>query len=480
MLVAHYLYIAVISGYYKRRDWQAWADRIILNNDNDDLETWIYDVSIAQNEEQLYEAICDKKRIEYFDEDSKYSQSDIVVGYYCLLFQEKRISIEELTSKLLDEDDNASDAEILKDKKVIRLIEKIFSKIYSLDNIKELGENVNSDLNLIRGEKTNYMITVKNTRFSNGEGKVKIEDTVRDKDIYIISDVGNYDITYNMRGLLHHMGPDEHFGDIKRTILALSGYQEKITLIMPLLYQARQHKRKGRESLDCALALQELERLGVNHIITFDAHDPNVSNAIPNLPFENFYPTNTILEDLLQTEDLEDILVISPDMGAMERARYYAELLDSDVGVFYKRRDLSRVINGKNPIIEHTYMGSDVKGKDILVVDDMIASGTSMLEVGKMLKEKKARKVYFIATFALFTEGIDAFDKAYLDNIFDKLYTTNLSYIPKEFKDKPWFHTVDCSMNIAEIINALHNKESLTPLLNGKEKILKLRGEKTL
>ena len=246
---------------------------------------------------------------------------------------------------------------------------------------------------------------------------------------------------------------------------------------MPLLYQARQHKRKGRESLDCALALQELERLGVNHIITFDAHDPNVSNAIPNLPFENFYPTNTILEDLLKTEDLKDILVISPDMGAMERARYYAELLNSDVGVFYKRRDLSRVVNGKNPIVEHTYMGSSVKDKDVLVVDDMIASGSSMLEVGKMLKEQGARKVYFIATFSLFTEGIDEFVKAYENNYFDKLYTTNLSYIPKEYKEKTWFHTVDCSMNIAEIINALHNKESLTPLLNGKEKILKLLEE---
>ena len=202
-------------------------------------------------------------------------------------------------------------------------------------------------------------------------------------------------------------------------------------------------------------ALQELEHLGVNHIITFDAHNPNVSNAIPNLPFENFYPINSILEDLLTNEELKDILVISPDMGAMERARYYAEILDSDVGVFYKRRDLSRIVNGKNPIVEHTYMGKDVK-------------------------EKGARKIFFIATFSLFTEGIDSFNKAYKDNVFDKLYTTNLSYIPKEFKEKPWFHTVDCSMNIAKIINALHNKESLTPLLNGKEKILKLRGEENL
>ena len=294
-------------------------------------------------------------------------------------------------------------------------------KLIVLENIKELGKEINEDLKKIRKDDSNYMITVKEERFSNGEGKVKIEDTVRDKDIYIISDVGNYDITYNMRGIVHHMGPDEHFGDIKRTILALSGYQEKITLIMPLLYQARQHKRKGRESLDCALALQELERLGVNHIITFDAHDPNVSNAIPNLPFENFYSTNTILEDLLKTEDLKDILVISPDMGAMERARYYAELLNSDVGVFYKRRDLSRVVNGKNPIVEHTYMGSSSKDKDVLVVDDMIASGSSMLEVGKMLKEQGARKVYFIATFSLFTEGIEEFVKAYESNYFDKL-----------------------------------------------------------
>jgi len=191
-------------------------------------------------------------------------------------------------------------------------------KLIVLENIKELGEEVNNDLQEIRKENTNYMINVKENRFSNGEGKVKIEDNVRDKDIYIIADVGNYDVTYNMHGFTHHMGPDEHFGNIKRTILALSGYQEKITLIMPLLYQARQHKRKGSESLDCALTLQELEHLGVNHIITFDAHDPNVSNAIPNLPFENFYPTNTILEDLLTKEELKDILVISPDMGAME------------------------------------------------------------------------------------------------------------------------------------------------------------------
>ena len=346
-------------------------------------------------------------------------------------------------------------------------------KLIVLSNFFEVGKKVNLELKRIRKENTGYIIPITESRFSNGEGKIRIDDTVRDKDIYIMSDVGNYGITYNMQGFTNHMAPDEHFMDIKRTISALAGYQEKITLIMPLLYQARQHKRKGRESLDCALALQELERLGVNHIITFDAHDPYIANAIPNLPFENIYPTNTILKELLQNEELKDILVISPDMGATERARYYAEMLKCNVGVFYKRRDLTRVVNGKNPIIEHTYMGSDVKDKDIIVVDDMIASGSSMLEVGKLLKEKGARKVYFIATFSLFTEGINAFEKAYQDNTFDKLYTTNLSYIKEEIKEKEWLHTVDCSKDIANIINLLHNKEPLNDFLNGKEKVLK-------
>ena len=352
-------------------------------------------------------------------------------------------------------------------------------KLVVLDNISEVGNDVNMHLQEIRNTRSNYILPITRDRFSNGEGKIKIDDTVRDKDIYILCDVGNYGITYEMHGFSHHMSPDEHFQDIKRVISALAGYAEKITVVMPLLYQSRQHKRKGRESLDCAIALQELEHLGVKHIITFDCHDPNVSNAIPNLPFENFYPTHRILEELIENEDTDNLLVISPDMGAMERARYYAEMLDIDVGVFYKRRDLSKVVNGKNPIVEHLYMGADVKGKNILVVDDMIASGGSMIEVGEKLKKNGAKKVYFIATFALFTEGIDGFEEAYKKNLFDKLYTTNLSYVPKEYKEKEWFNTVDCSMRIAEIINALHNKDSLKPLFNGKEKLIKkLRNKK--
>mgnify|MGYP001851567189 CR=1 FL=1 len=351
-------------------------------------------------------------------------------------------------------------------------------KLIVLDNIKEVGEKVNLKLKELKGEDENYLLKITESRFSNGEGKVKIEDTVRKKDIYLLADIGNYGITYNMHGFTHHMAPDEHFQDIKRTISALSGYSEQVTVIMPLLYQSRQHKRKGKESSDCAIALQELQSLGVDHIVTFDAHDPTISNAIPNLPFENIYPTNTILEDLLKTEDLNDILVISPDMGATERARYFAEMLDTNVGVFYKRRDLTKVINGKNPIIEHTYMGPSVKDKDILVVDDMIASGGSMLEVAERLKKDGAKKIYFIATFSLFTEGINEFKTAYQNNYFDKLYTTNLSYIPDEFKEQEWHHTVDCSEDIARIINALHNYESLKPLFNKKEKILTLRKEK--
>ena len=344
-------------------------------------------------------------------------------------------------------------------------------KLIVLENCLELGLKVNENLEKLNN-KNNYLVSIVNSRFANGEGKVKIEDTVRDKDLYIISDVGNYNINYQLHGMTHYMSPDEHFQDIKRVISATSGHAERINLIMPLLYQSRQHKRNGRESLDCAIALQELESLGVNNIITFDAHDPNVSNAIPKLPFENFYPTHTIISDLIDKEDINNILVISPDMGAMERARYYAEVLGCDVGVFYKRRDLSKVINGKNPIVEHVYMGVDVKDKDILIVDDMIASGNSMLETARELKEKGARKVFLIATFSLLTEGTKNFIESYEKGYFDKLYSTNLSYVPDEIKKENWYYEVDCSYQIAEIIKTLNEKKSLDKLLNGKKEII--------
>lgn len=351
-------------------------------------------------------------------------------------------------------------------------------RLIVLDNIENLGNKTNEYLKELKENNEDYIIPITRDRFSNGEGKIKIGGTVRDKDIYIISDVGNYDVTYNMHGFTHHMSPDEHFQDIKRVISAISGYASKITLVMPLLYESRQHKRKGKESLDCAIALKELEALGVNHIVTFDAHDPNVANAIPNLPFENFYPTHDILTDLVTNEDIDNLLVVSPDMGAMERARYYAEMLGSDVGVFYKRRDLSKVVNGKNPIVEHVYMGADVKGKNIIVVDDMIASGSSMIEVATLLKEKGANKIYFVATFALLTEGPDAFIKAYNEGLFNKLYTTNLSYVSEVIKKETWYQEVDCSTRMAKIINALNNRDSLKSLFNGKQEILDMVKEK--
>ena len=308
-------------------------------------------------------------------------------------------------------------------------------KLLVMPNCIELGQKIDMELKRINKTENSYLVDFKPDRFSNGEGKVKINESVNNTDLYILSDVGNYDISYNYHGRVHHMSPDEHFEDIKRSIAATSGHASKINVIMPLLYESRQHKRRGNESLDCAIALQELEHIGVDNIITFDAHDPNVSNAIPRLPFENFYPTHTILEELIE---------ISPDMGAMERARYYADMLSCDVGVFYKRRDLSRVVNGKNPIVEHMYMGADPKRKDVIIVDDMIASGGSMIEVAENLRKKGVDKIFLIATFALFTEGTEKFVEAYDQGLFTKLYSTNLSYVPESITNKEWYQEVDC------------------------------------
>jgi len=344
-------------------------------------------------------------------------------------------------------------------------------KLVVFDNAYELGSSVKFNLQKIRQSADNIILPITTSRFSNGEGKVTIEESVRDKDLYLLSDPSNYSISYDFHGMKHYMSPDEHFQDIKRLISATSGHAEKINVIMPLLYQSRQHKRKKRESLDCALALQELEKMGVNNIVTFDAHDPNVANAVPNLAFYNVYPSNIIIDELIKNENIDNVLVISPDMGAMERARYYAEIFGCDVGIFYKRRDLSKIVNGKNPIVEHVYLGTDVKDKDVIVVDDMISSGTSMLDTAKELKQKGARSVYLIVSFALFTEGIDLFNKFYEQDIFDKLYATNLSYVPKDIKQKEWYIDVDCSSLIANIINKLNNKESLEEINNKKGKI---------
>lgn len=346
--------------------------------------------------------------------------------------------------------------------------------ILVMDNFKEFGQKVQKHLSKMRNTEENYLIHFSANRFSNGEGKITIEDSVREKNLFIMSDIGNYNIEYNYHGKTHTLSPDEHFQDIKRAISATCGHASKISVITPLLYESRQHRRKSRESLDCAIALQELERLGVKNIITFDAHDPNVCNAIPNLSFDNFYPTNTILKQIIKNNPniFDNTLVISPDMGGMERARFYAELLGCDVGVFYKRRDLSQVVDGKNPVVAHVYMGTDVKDKDVLIVDDMIASGGSILDVSKELRKKGANKINIICTFALFTEGIDSFIQAYKDNLFNELYTTNLSYIPQDYSAFEWFNVIDLSELVAKIIDKLDRKESVSKYFGGKSEII--------
>jgi len=351
-----------------------------------------------------------------------------------------------------------------------------------MDNCKDFGNKVNEEIKRIRKTNEDYIVPIVMSRFSDGEGKVTILESIRGKDVYILCDTHNYNITYTMYGFEHHMSPDEHFQDIKRVILAIMGHAKSINVIMPLLYEARQHRRKRRESLDCAIALQELIRLGVKDIITFDVHDPNIQNAIPNSPLDNFFPTNDMLKLFLKNEDFEpdNTLVISPDTGAMDRARFLADILRVDVGMFYKRRDISKVVDGHNPIVAHEYLGKDVKDKTIIVVDDMIASGGSVIEVAEELKKRGAKKIFFFVSFALFTGGINKFADAYNDKLFDALYTTNLTYIPEEILNKEWFFTADCSKYMAKIINSLNKGDSISELIKDNSAITKYRQEKNL
>lgn len=360
------------------------------------------------------------------------------------------------------------------------LIENDDLRLIVMNNMKDFGKKVNEHLQGLRGETKSYLVPINEIRFNNGEGKIQINETIRNKDVYIISDIGNHSMTYEMFGYENHMGPDEHFSDVKRVILAIRGQASSITVVLPLLYESRQHRRKGRESLDCALAIQELQALGIKNIITFDVHDPNIQNAAPCLSFENFYPTHTILKDFIEKEtlDFKNVLVVAPDTGAMDRAIYYANMLNTNIGMFYKRRDLTKIVNGKNPIVQHEYMGCDVKDKNVIVVDDMIASGSSILEVASELKKRGAAKVFLVATFALFTSGIDNFKKAYKDGTFDKIYATNLTYTDPKVKKQDWFFASDCSMFLAKIINVLNRHQSISPLLNGKEEIIKLINNK--
>lgn len=354
--------------------------------------------------------------------------------------------------------------------------------IIALSGCKELGEKINRHIleyREKRGENVDcegnkiesYLIDIEQTRFSNGEGKVKLNKTVRGKEIFIIADVSNYSVTYKMFGHEVNMGPDEHLQDIKRVLSAMNGRADRVTVVMPLLYASRQHKKKSRESLDCAMALQDLEKLGVDEIVTFDAHDPTIQNAIPLVSFLNVYPTLEILKHFLTEESWlfnpeEKLVVISPDTGAMDRAIYYAGVLGLDVGLFYKRRDHSRIVNGKNPIVQHEYIGRDIKGQNVLIVDDMIASGESVLDIAKELKARGAKKIYVASTFGFFTEGTAKFDRFYEEGMIDKVFSTNLNYVSPEVLNSKWFSQVDLSSYMSLIIDNLSKQISVSRLLD--------------
>ncbi len=356
---------------------------------------------------------------------------------------------------------------------------------YIVEKRKEYFSDKSSNNMYLDNYEESYLIEINNIRFSNGEGKAVIEETVSGRDIFIIADVGNYSCTYKMFGMENHMSPDEHFQDIKRTISAIAGKAKRITVIMPLLYAGRQDRRKGRESLDCAMALQELERLGVSSIVTFDAHEPKVQNAVPQINFDSLHSTYGLLKSFIDEIndikiDNEHMLVVSPDSGAMDRAIYFANVLGLDAGMFYKRRDYSKVIDGKNPIVQHEYLGAEVSNRDILIVDDMIASGGSVFDLMDELSERKSNNLYVAVTFAFFTEGLSKFDEYYEKGLFKKVFSTNLTYVPEELKKREWFVEVDMSKHIAHLIHKLNYEESTSMLFDATKKIQQLLQKKQL
>ena len=360
-----------------------------------------------------------------------------------------------------------------------------------LESCKTIGEKINDYLVTWRKErdsedktghayreyaKDSYIVKAKVPRFGSGEAKGIITDSVRGDDLYILVDVCNYSMTYSLCGITNRMSPDDHFQDLKRIIAAAEGKPKRITVIMPFLYESRQHKRNGRESLDCALALQELANMGVDNILTFDAHDPRVQNAIPLHGFETIQPVYQFIKGLFKAApDLhinkDTMMIISPDEGAMSRAVYMANVLGLDMGMFYKRRDYSRIVDGRNPIVAHEFLGSNVEGKDMVIMDDMISSGDSMLEVAAALKKLKARRIFLCSTFGLFTNGMEKFDKAYTDGVFDYLLTTNLVYQTPELLSRPYYTSCDLSKYLAYIIDTLNHDGSISKLLDPVDRI---------
>ncbi|MBS6194021.1 MAG: ribose-phosphate pyrophosphokinase [Clostridiales bacterium] len=328
-------------------------------------------------------------------------------------------------------------------------------------------------------ERDTYLIKSELPRFGSGEAKGILRESVRGDDVYILIDVCNYSLTYSLCGMENHMSPDDHFQNLKRIIAAIGGKARRVNVIMPFLYESRQHKRSGRESLDCALALQELVNMGVENIITFDAHDPRIQNAIPLHGFETVQPAYQFIKNLLRNQpdlklDKDHLMVISPDEGGMGRAIYLANNLGVDMGMFYKRRDYSTIVDGRNPIVAHEFLGANVEGKDMIIIDDMISSGDSMLEVAQLLKSKGAGKIFMCSTFGLFTNGLDKFDKAFEEGMFDRILTTNLIYQSPELLSRPYYVNCDMSKYIALIIDTLNHDDSISKLLNPVERIQKL------
>lgn len=325
-------------------------------------------------------------------------------------------------------------------------------------------------------QRDSYILKADVPRFGSGEAKGVIKQSVRGSDLYLLVDVANYSLTYSLCGHENHMSPDDHYQDLKRIIAAVGGKARRITVIMPFLYESRQHKRTARESLDCALALQEMVSMGVDNIITFDAHDPRVQNAIPLHGFETVQPAYQFVKGLLNhvsdlTIDSDHMMVISPDEGGMSRAIYIANVLGLDMGMFYKRRDYTRIVGGRNPIVAHEFLGSSVENKDMIIIDDMISSGESVLEVASALKDRKANRIFVFSTFGLFTAGLDRFDAAYADGTICRVLTTNLIYQPPELLSREWYIDCDMSKYIAYIIDTLNHDTSISDLLNPVERI---------
>ncbi|MCI8782166.1 MAG: ribose-phosphate pyrophosphokinase [Dorea sp.] len=370
-------------------------------------------------------------------------------------------------------------------------------KIAALDSCKELGQRVDQYIVRFRQDTLresldsplfssyrldSYLVESQCPRFGTGEAKGLIHESIRGKDLFIMVDVCNYSLTYTVNGHPNHMSPDDHYQDLKRIISAANGKAHRLNVLMPFLYESRQHKRTKRESLDCALALQELTDMGVDNIITFDAHDPRVQNAIPLHGFDSFNPPYQFIKALLRAEpelivDKDHLMIVSPDEGAMHRAVYFSNVTGVNMGMFYKRRDYSTVVKGKNPIVAHEFLGDDIHGKDVIIVDDMISSGESMLDVAKQIKERGANRVFVCTTFGLFTEGFGIFDDYYNKGYIDRVITTNLTYLPPEAYEKPYFVVADMTKFIALIIDSMNHDISIGKVLNPTDKIHALLNE---